>query len=240
MSAHRFLDKSVTVVLAVAALAGCPVSSTWTTPRTIPEGTNLHTIGVDSFALVGREGSAPSEGDEVLWYSGSGTHVAPMVFPAYLFRIGLASRMDLGLKASTAGAIQADFKWQLVKTPAFDLALDPSIELSFVDYVSLPVLFGLNAGEGLTITLGPRATWLFVPLGAEDATDQIFAGGLTVGGSLGFRIQLGPRLAVYPEMTWLHALKDQESGELVTLGLGFSFGSGHPDYGPGSIEYVQE
>lgn len=232
--------RALACALLGAVVAGCPVSSTWTTARTIPDGTMLHTIGVDAFALVGREGTEPAEGDEPLWYSGSGTHVAPLVFPAYLLRIGLGSRMDVGLKGSTAGAVQADFKWQIIKTPAFDLALDPAVELSFIDYVSLPVLFGINAGEALTITLGPRVTWLFVPVGADEATDQIFPGGVTVGGSVGVRIQAGPRFAIYPEMTWLHALKDRESGELVTLGLGFSFGAGHPDYGPGSIEYVQE
>jgi hypothetical protein len=227
------------VVAAVLVLAGCPVSSTWTTARTIPEGTSLHTIGVDAFAIVDRHGVAPSDGDDVVWYSGSGTFLAPLVFPAYLFRLGLGPRMDLGLKGSTAGAFQADFKLQLVKTPAFDLAIDPSVQISFIDYVSFPVLLGLNAGESFTVTFGPRVTWMFIPLG-DDEGDQIYESGITVGGSVCFRIQAAPRFAIYPELTWLRGIGEDANGHLVTLGLGFSFGAGHPDYGWGSIEYVQE
>ena len=239
MNERQVLARLAFVVLALAVLAGCPVSSTWTTPRTIPQGTSLHTVGVDTFFAVAREGGAPAEGDEVLWYSGPGTHVAPFVFPAYLFRIGLGDRFDLGLKGSTAGAFQVDFKWQLIKTPAFDMAIDPAIELSFIDYATLPLLFGINAGESFTVYGGPRATWMFIPVGETDTGDQIYSGGLSVGGSLGFRIQAGDRFAIYPEMTWLRGLQKDANGHLVTLGLGFSFGTGHPDYGPGSIEYVE-
>jgi len=217
-------------------LAGCPMSSTWTPPRTIPVGTTSHTIGVETIAFVGRDATDLNEdGDTADAFEDDGTVVAPFVFPAYIFRIGIADRFDIGLKGSTGGAFQADFKLQFVKTPAFDLAIDPAVQLSVINYVSLPVLFGFNAGEGFSFYLGPRATWIFIF--ADDAT---VADGFAVGGTIGFRIAPSNRFAIYPEIAWLRSLAEGANGHMATVGLGFSFGAGQPDYGPGSIEYVQE
>ena len=216
-------------------LAGCPMSSTWTSPRTIPEGTMSHTIGVETIALVDRtEGDVDGDGEITKWFEKQGVDVAPMVFPAYVLRIGLGSRFDIGLKGSTAGSLQADFKFQLIKTPAFDMALDPSIQLSLINTASLPVMFGLNFGEDLSLYLGPRATWIL-----RAQSNLWMENGLAVGGTVGFRISASESLTLYPEVGWLRGLSKDVNGHLVTVGIGFSFGSGQPEYGPGSIEYIE-
>lgn len=216
--------------------AGCPMTSTWTTARTTPPGTSTHTIGIETLAIVDKE-ARDLNGDEDTAdaFEDEGTVFAPFVFPAYIFRIGLTDRFDLGLKGSTAGTLQADFKWQIVKTPAFDLALDPAVQLSLINYVSLPVVFAINTGESFSIYLGPRATWVFVFTDDETTT----AGGFAVGGTVGFRISPSRSFSLYPEITWFRSLDPDANGSLATVGIGFSFGSGQPEYGPGSIEYVE-
>lgn len=224
------------VALSLFGLAGCPMTSTWTSPRTTPDGTVSHTIGVETMGIVDKEAQdLNADGDTADAFEDSGTVFAPFVFPAYIFRIGLGDRFDLGLKGSTAGTLQADFKFQIIKTPAFDLALDPSVQLSLINYASLPVLFGINLGESFSIYLGPRATWVFVFTKGETTV----ASGFAVGGTVGFRISPSRSFSLYPEITWFRSLDADANGSLATVGIGFSFGSGQPDYGPGSIEYVE-
>lgn len=226
----------VLALLSLSSLAGCPMPSMWTTPRTIPQGMSTHTIGVETLAFVGREEADLNEdGDTADAFEDSGVVVAPFVFPAYIFRMGLGDTFDLGLKGSTGGAFIADFKWQLIKTPAFDMALDPSVQVSIINYVALPLMMALNMGEPFSIYFGPRATWVFI-LGADDST---VAGGIAVGGTLGFRIAAGNHFTIYPEVNWLRSLAADSNGHMATIGLGFSFGTGQPDYGPGSIAYEE-
>jgi len=223
-------------VLCLGFLAGCPMTSTWTSPRTTPVGTSSHTIGVETLGILGKDAQdLNADGDTADAFEGEGTVIAPFIFPAYIFRIGLGERFDLGLKGSTGGTLQADFKVQFIKTPAFDLAIDPAIQLSLINYASLPLMFAINTGEAFSFYFGPRASFVWVFTG----DDTTVAGGLAVGGTVGFRIAPSHSFTLYPEVTWFKSLNKDANGSLATIGIGFSFGNGQPDYGPGSIEYVE-
>jgi len=204
-------------------LAGCPTPSSWTTPRTLPEGESTHTIGLEWFTFKGAREDLNGDGDTRDAFE-SGTYTLPFVFPAYVFRTGLADIMDLGVKASLAGDAVVDFKLQAVRSEFFDLAFDPSLQIGFVSYAALPVLFGINAGEFFQVTLSPRLTYGYAV--DDDTTDPI--DGVFYGGSVGLRIAPTDRLAILPEINILERFDTE--GAIITAGLGISFGRGQPDY----------
>lgn len=126
-------------------LVGCPSPSTYGTPRTIHPGLVSHTVSV-----------------EVLGISGSkGTDAAPTI-PSYTMRIGLAKRVDLGIRAASFTSAVLDVKWNFIRSKYFDMAFDPGSQW-FYDrandvhyfYLNAPVMFGFNVRYDLTLVFVP-------------------------------------------------------------------------------------
>ncbi|MBI2897217.1 MAG: hypothetical protein HYY06_26910 [Deltaproteobacteria bacterium] len=210
-------------------LLGCPSSQTWTTARTVPAGSVQHTAGVEFIGLnVDDPDCVDAEGDDVCDSIG----FVAVPFPGYIARIGVADMLDLGFKASTAGSFGADFKIQLVRTDAFDLAIDPGFSMPFVfafTYINMPVLFSLNFGEMTTLTLYPKASyWVVFNEDIDTAANGFF-----VGGGANFQIRVSDRFAITPGFEWTRSVAGMDEGEAITFfnfGVGFSFGS-FPEFG---------
>lgn len=208
-------------------LLGCPSSQTWTTARTVPAGSVQHTAGVEWIGLVVEDPSCTEADGDVC---DLGFVAVP--FPGYIARIGVADMLDMGFKVSTTATFGADFKIQLVRSDGFDLAIDPGFSMPFIfafTSLNMPILFSLNFGEMMTLTLYPKASYWVV---FDDEYDNA-ASGFFAGAGMNFQIRISDRFAIAPGFEWTKALAGLEEGESLTFfnfGVGFSFGS-FPEYG---------
>src|SRR5688572_23799881 len=176
-------------------LGGCPASQTWTTPRTIPAGRVQHTAGVEFAGLLADDCAAGETGCVNV-----GGFV-PIPFPAYVLRIGAADMLDIGIKASSTGTFGVDFKIQVVRTDFFDLALDPGVTFPWIfsfGYLNLPIMFGLNFSDSLTLVLYPKGTYalLFADYDADEEVATV--DGLFVGGGAALQVRISDRFALTP------------------------------------------
>jgi hypothetical protein len=152
--------------------SGCPSPNTFTVPRTVPVGRVQHTIAVEAIGVAG--------GDDAVYLP---------VPPSYTARIGAADRFDVGIHLSHMSSLGLDLKWNPVRTPGFDLAIDPGAqgfyiagggESVFIWYLHAPLLLGINPS--------PTATILFTPgisvIGASAESDNTFSGSSSASDSI--------------------------------------------------------
>lgn len=212
-----------------AALSGCPSPSLYTTPRTIPTGTFQHTIAAEGIGVIG-----------------SSTAVLPTL-PTYQLRIGVHDQLDIGVRVANMTGLGADVKWNFLRTPGFDLAIDPGFQLylwgassrstsssgsispstdSFIiGYAHLPLLIGFNFNEAITLLLTPGFSWGFGSVSSSGGTTG-FASGPLVRLGVGANFRLTQNFALQPEVTFLKPFDNfSDSGVFMTFGLGFQFGS---------------
>jgi hypothetical protein len=153
--------------------------------------------------------------------------------PAYIARIGLANRWDIGLHVSPP-SIGADVKWNAFQSTFFDFAIDPGAEAfaatnqlsktARVVYLRAPFLLGFNVSPSATLVVVPGIS--FTKAAGEGTEDEEFydADGRVLGhAGLGAQLRVSRRLALHPEMTVLGPYRD--GGVLVLMGFGFSFGA---------------
>lgn len=149
-------------------------------------------------------------------------------------RLGLAPRLDGGLRTNFS-AVAGDVKWNALRSPRFDLALDGGVEiLPETLYVDMPLLFGINLSEaisllpntGITLGLGKQPI-----MNSRDAYDdgpgpRRPAGRVLIRGGLGAQLRLTPRFAVVPEFTYTGPIDGGVHGtsEYLAFGLGFCVG----------------
>ena len=207
-------------------LAGCPASQTWTTPRTIPAGRIQHTAGVEFAGLIAADECEGDATDGCVNVAG----FIPIPFPAYVLRIGAADMLDIGIKASSTGTFGADFKIQLVRSDFFDLAIDPGVTFPWIfsfGYLNLPIMFGLNFGESMTLVLYPKGTYalLFADYDADEEVATV--DGLFIGGGAALQLRISDGFAITPGFEWQTLVTDTEDGSvsLIVFGIGFSFGA---------------
>lgn len=211
-------------------LTGCPNPNTYGTPRTTPAGKLSHSIAVEAIGISATDGA-----------TGEDVSATLPTAPTYTLRIGLADQLDMGVRASNMTMLGADLKWNFIKGDVFDMAIDPGLQFTSVTindvsttlyYLHAPLLFGINAGETLTIVPSVGVSY-----GASSATvEQDNASGSTglmARFGVGFNIRVGRRFALHPEFTALQIVDDEsgDEGLIYMLGLGFNFGN-LPNYGP--------
>ncbi len=220
------------------ALSGCPDPETLGTPRTIPRGQIAHTVALT--AIGSRDNGAFG-----------GTSAFSPSLPTYMFRLGLADRVDVGLRLSRLTSLGADAKINFLRGP-LDLALDPG----FAWFGSFPASESLSAGGGvfprtcgtpkfsgcpshfmfhLPLIVGINITRYFsiVPAGGLSSMsitgrdlDRAFIAYGRAG--LGFDFRIRQIFALHPEFTLLQPIGG-DSTAFVTASLGFSFGA-PPDF----------
>jgi hypothetical protein len=149
-------------------------------------------------------------------------------------RLGLAPRLDAGLRTNFA-AVAGDIKWNAVRSPGFDFALDGGVEvLPETLYVDLPLLFGINLSDaisllpntGITLGLGDQPTMNGRDTYEDGQLVRRPAGRVLIRGGLGAQLRLTPRFAVVPEFTYTGPIDGGIHGtsEYVAFGLGFCLG----------------
>jgi hypothetical protein len=241
----RFGRAGVLVVFAVF-VAGCPNPNTYGVPRTTPPGKVSHSLALEAFNVSAV--TARSTGGRVQTERNSATFPH---LPSYLLRIGLDDRVDLGLRVANLSTLGADVKWNFIRTSAFDLAVDPGVQLAyyslnaagtnasgsesiFLYNLHAPLLFGINAGD---VTFVPSAGVMFggtsqnvTTTTDRDATDTaIGTQTFYLRAGLGVNVRVSRGFALHPEVTVLRGFTVIEP-MFVTFGVGFNFGA-LPRYG---------
>ncbi len=227
--------------------AGCPNPNTYGTPRTTPKGKVQHTVAAEGFGL---DYETPGTTDPTTGQKTAGTKGSLTVpnFPTYQLRVGVTDTVDIGARIANMSSLGADVKWNFIRGETFDMATVPGLQVfrlstssgssdgSFTQfYANLPLVFGINLADALSIV--PTAGITYSLSSAEALSDQDDAArttdGLFVRAGLGFNFRISQKFAMHPEITLLKNVTDTDKNGDVLLyvfGLGFNFGS-LPVYG---------
>jgi hypothetical protein len=229
--------------VSAALCTGCPNPNTYGTPRTTPAGRVQHTIAAEGFGASWDEKVRVPNADG----STSETEVSESAtlpnFPSYQIRIGVADEVDVGVKVLNMSSIGADVKWNFIKSDTFDMAAVPGFQVFHFSvndngytqfYGNLPLLFGINVGDSVTLVPSAGVTYAFgsATVDSDSNSAAYSSGGLWLRGGIGFNFRISPKFAMHPEITFLKNIPDDNdvSALLYIFGLGFNFGS-LPVYG---------
>jgi hypothetical protein len=232
MNALR-LAALVATPVALVVLTGCPNPNTYGTPRTVPAGK------VQMVASL--EGVGVSTSSQSSTVNGATTTVAGESFyaptaPSVGVRIGLTDSLDLGLRLSELSSLQADAKFNFLKSNVFDMAVAPGLQGAYVSaggtslglvYINLPLILGINFSHAATLVLTPGFTYAVATASVADGSGTgAFANGSAplIRMGVGFNIRIGNQFALQPEVTALKGFNDL--GALYwNFGLGFLIGT---------------
>jgi hypothetical protein len=197
-------------------LAGCPSLSTMQTPRTVPQGQVRFGIG---FEAVGIKTAARTDSA-----SGVTTPAQSVTFPQFEFtaRYGLTDNLDIGGKLYLIGA-ELGLKYQFLRGP-LDVAIAPAASyISFgsssdsssgsisATYLHLPLLFGLNLNDTVTISFGPKLLYTIASVTTSNSTNDrssAATSGLWVGGYVSLPLKVGRAFWIAPEINVYRPLKE--------------------------------
>lgn len=228
----------VGVVCALGFLAtGCPNPNTYGTPRTIPKGKVAHTIAAEGVGYrFTRRDAYVSETEP------RDVSTAIPVLPSYMLRVGIVDRLDFGFRVANFTSLGVDLKANLVRTPSFDLAIDPMVQWAglVVDttHYHLPLLLGINLSDSFSIVATPGIMYATSNLNQDEDFAEIEqlmgTTGLSARFGIGFDARVSPKFAVHPELTFMRALDPPTNTEfenvtLFVFGVGFNIGA-LPDY----------
>jgi hypothetical protein len=225
---------------AIAALCtGCPNPQIYGTPRTTPVGKVQHTVAAEGFGFSVKYPAADQRA--------GGSATLPN-FPTYQIRIGVADRVDIGVRAANLTSLGADVKWNFIKGETFDMAAVPGFQVFHIGssssgttagytqfYANLPLVFGINLSDAVTIVPTAGVTYGLNSASVvsdDDSSAASSVDGLMLRGGLGFNFRISPKFAMQPEITvlkWLNK-SDEPDVLLYLFGLGFNFGS-LPEFG---------
>lgn len=194
---------------------GCAAPNLYTTPRATP---NNKFTSVVATQLVAR----PELRERVYGLQIGG-------------RLGLVRRLDAGLRTNFS-SLAADVKWNAIRSRYFDLALDGGVEiLPETFYVDMPILFGINVSEA--VSLLPH-TGITLGNGTQPSMDgnisydnglreRPSAGRVLIRAGFGAQLRITPRFAVVPEFTYTGPIDGGRHGtsEYLAFGVGFCFGA---------------
>lgn len=234
MNPHRLLVLAA-APLAFVTLTGCPNPNTYGTPRTIAAGkvqvvASLEGVGLSDTQTTGT-------GNQTY------TFYAPTL-PSVGVRVGVADSVDLGFRFSNLTSLGVDGKFNFLRTPAFDMAVDPGVQGAYLSangdnfglfYFNLPLLLGINFSRALTLVLTPGFTYLVATadVNASGTSAAVVSASAPLARlGVGLNIRIGPRFALQPEVTALRGF-DSEEPTYWNFGLGFVIGTSKnamPDY----------
>lgn len=217
---------------------GCANPNTYATPRSLPQGAATFVVAPEVSAFGGERRGSSDFG-----------RVVP-VPPTVGIRYGLSDEVDLGARLVNLTAPSADVKWNFLRSPAFDAAVAPGLQLYVVPgvgesdvsenvsedmpvvIVHAPVLLGFNVAPAVSIIPSVGLSYAFAKAPPAAASDielsQVLTGPF---GRLGLALdlRLGERFALHPELTVLRGFAESEGFLVMTGGLGLVFG-GLPEY----------
>ena len=199
------------------ASGACSNGQTFTTARTLEPQRVQHTLGLEVFVRRDPRCETPFPGPDCANY--------PIPFPSYVFRRGLTPSIEVGARFAVSGALGADLKLQLLRSPAFDFAIDPGLTISGANLAtSLPFLLSFNVSQALTLTFIPRSTFLIPILPANEYAED----GLMLGAGLNVQIRFSSVLALTPTVHWEHRVWSPSGGlpyDYFTFGIAITYGS---------------
>lgn len=231
--------------VAAALCTGCPNPQIYGTPRTTPVGKIQHTFAAEGFGYSIKYPSQTVGGVTTTPASDSGT--LPNL-PTYQLRVGVADTVDIGVRVANMTSLGADVKWNFIKGDTFDMAAVPGFQVFHISssgggstagytqfYANLPLVFGINVSEAVTVvpTLGATYGLNSASVVSSDSSSAAAStDGLLLRAGLGFNFRISPKFAMQPEITMLKFLnKSTDPGVLLYLfGVGFNFGA-LPEYG---------
>jgi hypothetical protein len=250
MKNHVSLGIRLGALGALAALCtGCPNPNTYGTPRTTPVGKVQHTVAVEGIGLSwDRPATTVDASGNAQTTEVSESATLPN-FPSYQARIGVADQLDVGVKVINMSSVGADVKWNFIKSDGFDMAAVPGFQVVHFSvndngytqfYGNLPLLFGINVGDSVTLVPSAGVTYSLGSTTVTDSSDNSAAysdTGLWLRGGIGFNFRISPKFAMHPEITFLKNIPDDNEVDtlLYIFGLGFNFGS-LPVYGSAEPE----
>lgn len=216
------------LVVAVVLATGCPSLSTLQTPSTVPKGKLRGAVGAEAVGIK----------------SGGASITLPQLELG--LRYGVTDNLDLGAKLYGFGG-ELGLKYQFLRGE-IDGAVAPAVSYMSISasasgngntatsslsilYLHLPILFGYNVSENVTLGFGPKA--LLVRSSAEakgnDAKASATNSGFLGGAYVGIPLKLGDAFWIAPELNIYKAFSGV-GGVLWQGGIGFYFG-GAPNGG---------
>ena len=231
--------------VAAALCTGCPNPQIYGTPRTTPVGKVQHTVAAEGFGFNIKYPRTTAADGTPQQRSDSAT--LPNL-PTYALRVGVADTLDVGFRLSNLTSVGADVKWNFIKGDTFDMAAVPGFQVFHIGssgggatagytqfYVNLPLVFGINISDAVTIVPTAGATYGLNSASVVSSDDSKAASsvdGIMLRGGLGFNFRISPKFAMQPEITLLKFLNKDEDASvtLFLFGLGFNFGA-LPEYG---------
>jgi len=221
---------ALTFALGVGA---CVNPNTYGVPRTV-EKNKLEFIVAPEVSGFGGELDGSSDFARVV-----------PALPTVGVRYGLSERWDIGGRFSNVTGTSGDIKWNAIRTPAVDLALDPGVQLYrvvgvgssdvedpsdeaiTVFIVHLPLMFGFNLGKSVSIVPTFGVSYAVAPEPPPGASDielsQIVHGAFGRAG-LGMDFRLSSAVALHPEVSLLRGIGEMDGFLVYMAGLGFVFG----------------
>jgi hypothetical protein len=212
-------------ILAGSLASGCLNPSTYSTPRTVPDGKVALTAALEAFDLRTR---APSV------RPGNQRALAPLP-PVIIVRVGLGERTDIGVGTWNLATVGLDLKHNFVRGE-FDVAIDPTVQVQpfTIDRNHddtmvaghLPLLFGLNLSPEFSVVAAAGVT--AVPVGPSNGDDILSLGAaghderFLGRGSLGLDFRVTQSMAIHPEVTMLRGFRYDTT--LLLFGVGVTTG----------------
>jgi hypothetical protein len=202
-------------LFAIACLTGCPNPNLYGTTKTVAPGRVQHTVAIEAIGAT----------------SGTASGTLPTL-PTYEARIGLAERVDLGLRVANITSLQLNSRIRFLDGTV-SMATQPSLTgtrvsagdaTATIGYLDVPLIVALKASESLTLVASPGAGVAFST--ADVSGDHKYAAQGNAGYArfgVGLNVRVSEGFALHPEVT---AMKFADSSAvLFTPGLGLQFGS---------------
>jgi hypothetical protein len=228
--------------LAALWLTGCPNPNIYGTPRTVEPGRLTHTIAAEWIGYAFEETITDEATGEQLTERNQGMLTVP---PTYILRIGLAERLDMGVRVNNMASLGVDLKGNFLRSDDVDLALAPGLQWLSVGFnvyhVHVPLLLGVNFSETTSLVLTPGVMYGFSDyqsITGEDSSELdrlLGAEGLYARAGMGVNIRISPKFAMQPEVGMVRAVSAADDAQVSAamtymLGVGFTLGR-LPSYG---------
>jgi hypothetical protein len=211
MRAFRWVGTFLLFALPGAA-SGCMATGLYTTPDTLAPGKVQGVTMWDAWRVERNMGPLPGGlfGDRHELLEGVS------IIPSAMVRWGVVHDLEVGL--ATLGA---DAKWRVLHTDAVSMAIDPTVRLAVGndagELAQLPVLVGLRLEDVVFVANAGLA------YSHMHVTDGPYLDNLSLRSGLGVRFQLGPHVALQPEVTYIRSVTGR-SLDWLSGGVALQFG----------------
>lgn len=218
-SFKKLLLRAALAVAGCFFLTGCPDPNMYATPRTVAPGEVAVSIAPE---VIGLHGTA-----------GDGTKIDfdyPTA-PTVAVRVGVADRVDVGMRAVNLSSFGGDLKVNFLKSEYFDMSVDPGVQVGdlpvspnlFLTWFTLPLPMGINFNKYVSLVLTPGMMIGLVSVSGSNENATVASGAIGTLGA-GVDLRFSQHFALHPMITAMKPFNDS-TGVLYMAGLGFNFGS---------------